>query len=113
MNKQTSDAATQAWLDFAELAKFLLTDNSPLNINETPETSKFYKPAKDLAEELELDWDNLTQDESNRVMINLLSDYFMEIRRDDTCEYILEISVKEDKKRKLKQKQDESAENQS
>lgn len=106
--KLTKEA--QAWLDYAELSSFLLREEAPLNINETPENNKFYQPARDMVEELELDWDNLTQDESNRVMINLLGDFFMNIQDNKDKEYILEVIVREvDKKLKEKEK-DESAE---
>ena len=99
----------QAWLEFAELASYLLRDDAPLNINETPESNKFYGPAKDLAEELELDWYNLTQDESNRVMINLLGDYFMNIQESKDKHYVLDVTVRE-VDGKLKEKENEPAE---
>ncbi|TGX80494.1 hypothetical protein E5358_12620 [Palleniella muris] len=103
----------QAWLDYAELSNFLLRDNAPLKINETPEDSKFYKPAKELAEELELNWNELTQDESNRIMINMLSDYFMSIQESKDKRYVLDITVREADKKLKEKENDESADMQS
>ena len=73
-----------------------------------PENNKFYGPAKGLTEELELDWDNLTQDESNRVMINLLGDYFMNIQESKDKRYIIDVTVREVDS-KLKEKENEPA----
>ena len=106
--KKELPKAGQAWLEFAELASYLLNDDAPLNINEVPENNKFYGPAKGLAEELEIDWDNITQDESNRVMINLLGDYFMNIQESKDKRYIVDVTVREVDS-KLKEKENEPA----
>lgn len=58
------------------------SDDCPYLMNELKETSMFYKDAKAMAKELEIDWEKMTSEESNRIMLNLLSDAFMACKPD-------------------------------
>lgn len=65
---------------FLKLSLLLLNvdaDYCPMVINELKESNPFYKDAKAMAKELGIDWKNMSDEESNRIMINLLSDAFM------------------------------------
>ena len=81
--------------EFIELSKLLfgMGENSPYDINELKSDNKFYKPAKELAEELEIDWDKMTHEESNRIMLSLLDDYFNRINVDGDYKYSLSIEA--------------------
>lgn len=80
--KQKQKTAQEAWFEFARLCKLLfgMGDNCPYNMNEIKEDNEFYDYAKDLAAELEIDWDGMTHDESNRLMLALLDDYYQAIQ---------------------------------
>lgn len=73
-------------------------DNSPYDINELKEDNEFYKPAKELAEELEIDWKKMTHEESNRIMLSLLDDFFNQINIDKSYRFMLRIDIEKKKK---------------
>ena len=50
------------------------------NVTDIPKTNKFYKPAKDIAKQLQINWKTMTHEESNRIMLALLEDSFNLIR---------------------------------
>lgn len=58
-------------------------ENCPYRMNELKEGNVFYKEAKALANELEIDWDKMTDEESNRIMLNLLGDSYMAMKPED------------------------------
>lgn len=65
----------------------------PYNINELKESNEFCQPAKDLAKELEIDWKNMTHEESNRIMLSLLDDYFNAINVDGDFKFTLSVTA--------------------
>lgn len=77
---------------------FGMGDKSPYDINELKEDNEFYKPAKDLAEELEIDWEKMTHEESNRIMLSLLDDYFNQINVDGDYKFTLLVNIEKKKK---------------
>lgn len=77
---------------------FGMGDKSPYDINELKEDNDFYKPAKDLAEELEIDWEKMTHEESNRIMLSLLDDYFNQINVDGDYKFTLLVNIEKKKK---------------
>lgn len=95
-----STKEAQAWLDYAELSGFFFSENAPANINEIGKDSKYYKEATEMAKELDMDWNNLSQDDSNCIMINMLNDYYMNIMQSRNAKYQIKISIikTEDKK---------------
>lgn len=77
--------------DFLKTCKYLLGEEAPYDMNETAEDSPFYKPAKSLADEMGIDWKKMTHEESNRLVVNMLSDAYLAIRTDD--EYMPVLSI--------------------
>ena len=72
----------------------------PYNINELKEDNEFYQPARDLAEELEIDWKKMTHEESNRIMLSLLDDYFNAINVDGDFKFTLSVTATPKDKKK-------------
>lgn len=65
------------WLNYIELSKYLFANNDAIyDMNEIPSDHKFYKPARELAVQLKIDWDNMTHEDSNRLMLALLEDAY-------------------------------------
>lgn len=94
---QLENAAGAEIVEFMKLSKLLFGDKAPYDINEIKPDNPFYKPAKELAEELEIDWEKMTHEESNRVMLSLLDDYYNKINVDKDYKYTLVINVEKKK----------------
>lgn len=92
--KELLEQSQKAIADFFALAKYLFGDDAPLDVNEIPKESQFYEMARSIADEIQLDWDKMSHEDSNRVMLNLLSEYFYNIRTDDKYVPVLTISFK-------------------
>lgn len=90
--KELLEQSQKAIGDFFNLSKYLFGEDAPVDVNEIPEDNQFYKPARSLADEMELDWENMSHEDSNRVMLNLLSDYFYRINVDEKYKPVLTIS---------------------
>lgn len=90
--KELLEQSQKAIGEYFELSKYFFGEDAPLDVNHIPEDSPFYEPAKSLSEEMELDWENMTHEDSNRVMLNLLSDYFFCIQSDEKYKPVLTIS---------------------
>lgn len=74
-------AIRTAYFNYLELSSYLFGkgDEGIYDINEMPETHKFYHYAKEISAQLEIDWDKMTHEESNRIMLALLEDLYQEI----------------------------------
>ena len=98
--EEKKKTAQEAWLEFAKLCRLLfgLGDKCPYNMNEIKEGEDFYEQAKELADELEIKWDSMSHDESNRLMLALLDDYYNAIQIDKNAGYVIKVSVEEKKK---------------
>lgn len=81
--KEQLEKAQQAIADYINLSKYLFGDDAPLDVNEIPEDSPYFQTAKDIADAMELDWKQMSHEDSNRVMLNLLSEYFYAIQPED------------------------------
>lgn len=82
------------WLAYFKLSKYLFASKKPIyNINEIPEKSEFYTPARKLTEELKISWENMTHEESNRIMLALLEDYYNAMAEVDTNKKNLVVEV--------------------
>lgn len=95
--KEALEQSQRAIKDFFQLSEYLLGDNAPYDINEIPEDSPFYETAKAIADECELDWKQMSHEDSNRVMLNMLSEYFCTIQPDGEYESVITISFKKSK----------------
>lgn len=92
--KELLEQSQKAIGDFFSLSKYLLGYEAPYEINEIPKDNPFYETARAISDEMKLDWDNMSHDDSNRVIINLLAEYFCCIKVDDKYEPVLTISFK-------------------
>lgn len=50
------------------------------NVTDIPKDDEFYKPAMEIAKQLDIDWNNMSHEDSNRIMLSLLEDAFNLIR---------------------------------
>ena len=75
------EAIKTAYFSYLELSSYLFGkgDKGIYDINEMPETHKFYHHAREISTQLEIDWEKMTHEESNRIMLALLEDLYQEI----------------------------------
>lgn len=90
--KELLEQSQKAIGEYFELSKYLFGEDAPLDVNEIPTDNPFYQSAKSIADELGMDWKNMSHEDSNRVMLNLLSDYFFSIQPDEKYKPVLTIS---------------------
>ena len=80
----------EAFFRYYELSRLLFgqKQNEIYDVTDIPKTNKFYELAKEIAKQLEIDW------ESNRVMLALLEDSFNLIRDiEDSKSIILQTKI--------------------
>ena len=94
--KEQLEASQKAVGEFFELSNYVLNDDAPLKANEIPSDNKYHETARQMAEDLEIDWETMTSEESSRVMINLLADYFCNISTVEGYKPILSIKFAKD-----------------
>lgn len=96
-NEDVIDAATEAVLKYWRFSKLLFAETSetPYRMNELKPTNEFYGMAKDMADELEIDWEKMNDAESNRIMLNMLSDLYAEIgtATDRKCKLNISVTI--------------------
>lgn len=46
------------------------------DVNEIPADNQFYQLARDLADSMEISWESMTHEESNRIMLAMLDDCY-------------------------------------
>lgn len=90
--KELLEESQKAIGEFFNLCSYVLGEDAPYDVNEIPEDNAFYETAKAISEEMGLDWNAMSHEDSNRVMINLLSEYFLNIRQVDKYKPVLTIS---------------------
>ena len=80
----------EAFFRYYELSRLLFgqKQNEIYDVTDIPKTNKFYELAK------EIDWESMTHEESNRVMLALLEDSFNLIRDiEDSKSIILQTKI--------------------
>lgn len=92
--KEVLEQSQKAIANFFQLSKFLFGEEAPYDVNEIPENNPHYESAKAISDEMELDWKNMSHDDSNRVMLNMLADAFAAIEPDEHYDAVLTISFK-------------------
>ena len=92
--KEVLEQSQKAIANFFQLSKFLFGEEAPYDVNEIPEDHPHYESAKAISDEMELDWKNMSHDDSNRVMLNMLADAFAAIEPDEHYDAVLTISFK-------------------
>lgn len=84
--------------EYLDLSKFLFADpdNSIYDVNELEPDEQFYPLAKKLAEELKIGWDDMSHEDSNRIMLLMLEKAYQKIREvTDRSKITIEFKVKE------------------
>lgn len=100
-------ALRTAYFEYVELSKLLFASTQEIiyDINELPDTSKFLEPAKKIANELGVSWESMTHEESNRIMLALLEEYYNKMAEvADTTDIILQVSFKLNSKNEQRKK---------
>lgn len=92
--KEILKQSQEALGEFFKLSKYLFSEDAPYDVNEIPQDSPFHEQAKSISDEMELDWEKMSHDESNRVMLNMLAEAFSNIQPEEGYEAVLTISIK-------------------
>lgn len=79
--KENKEYLLNAYQKYIRLSRYLfgLGDDSPFDINEIPDGNEFLAPAKKIAKSLDINWKNMSHEESNRIMLALLEDTYKEM----------------------------------
>lgn len=96
--KKPVEAMTDALKEYLQLSKFLFADpdNSIYDVNELEPDEAFYLPAKKYAAELKIGWDDMSHEDSNRIMLLMLERAYQKIKEvSDSSKIIVEFKVKE------------------
>lgn len=59
------------------------------DITDLPEDNEFFKPAMEMAKQLNIDWNNMSHEDSNRIILALLEDAFNLIREIENSKSIV------------------------
>ena len=95
--KELLEQSQQAIGEYFKLSDFLFGESAPHDINELTEDSPYYETARALANEMELDWNNMAHSDSNRIMLNLLAEYYASIQPDEKYKPVLTITYQKSK----------------
>lgn len=88
---------------YIALSRYLFGSKNPIyDINEMPGDSDFFTDAVRIAEQLEIDWKAMSHEDSNRIMLALLEDYYKAMakvskKKDLIVEITLKIQNKDEK----------------
>ena len=89
----------KAWADYINLSKLLFSGTVDIyNINALDEKNEFYAHAKELAEEMEISWEKMSHEDSNRIMLAMLEDYYNFMRPEENEGVVVKIDVEIRKK---------------
>ena len=89
--------ALDAYGQYVRLSKLLFYggEQCPMDINELKKDNEFYGLAKEICDELEIDWKKMTHEESNRIMLAMLEDTYQSMREDcPEDSFIISYSIK-------------------
>lgn len=86
----------KTYLRYIELSKYLFgTKNSIYDINEMSESNEFWEPARNIAKDLGIDWNTMSHEDSNRIMLALLEDTYNAMAKvGDKKKLIIELTLK-------------------
>ncbi len=73
----------EAYLRYIDLSMFLfgMGDAAVYDVNEIPKNHRFYNLARSLAASMEIDWEGMAHEESNRIMLAMLDDTYNAIAK--------------------------------
>jgi len=85
---------------FMELCKLLFSGQTDIyNINELQKESEFYNDAVNLANEMEINWEKMTHEDSNRIMLALLEDTYLAMKPDGGMKAVCEFKIKDESRK--------------
>lgn len=85
-----------SYTKYIALSRYLFgTKNAIYDINEMPGDSDFFTDAVRIAEQLEISWETMSHEDSNRIMLALLEDYYQAMRKvSKKKDLIIEVTLK-------------------
>lgn len=89
-----------SYFRYIKLSQYLFGsgDAAVYDVNEIPVDSKFYQLAHDLADSMEISWESMTHEESNRIMLAMLDDCYnamsKEISKKDKAKLVIDVNFK-------------------
>lgn len=93
--EEATKNAFGAFQNFLVLCRTFFGTNPIDNVTSLDKDSEYYKTAQDIAKEFEMDWNNLSIEDSNELTIALLEDYYNRANTNNDFEYIVSFKVKE------------------
>lgn len=77
-NGQKLEKVKDSYFRYIELSQYLFGsgDAAVYDVNEIPADNKFYQLARDLANSMNISWESMTHEESNRIMLAMLDDCY-------------------------------------
>ena len=93
--EEAAKNALSAYQNFLVLCRTFFGKNPIDNVTSLEKDSEYYKTAQDIAQEFEMDWDDLSIEDSNELTIALLEDYFNRINTNNDFEFIISFKVNE------------------
>ena len=91
IKKEVLEQSQKAIATYFQLSKYLFGEDAPEDVNEIPPENPYYESAKTISDEMGLDWDNMSHEDSIR---NMLADAFAAIEPDEHYDAVLTISFK-------------------
>lgn len=81
---------------YIELSRYLFASKEPIyDINEMSEDSKFYAAAKEVAKQIDVNWESMSHEDSNRIMLALLEDTYNAMEKvGDKKNLVIEVKLK-------------------
>lgn len=73
----------EAYIRYIDLSRFLfgMGDAAVYDVIEIPKNHKFYNMAHSLAASMEIDWETMSHEDSNRIMLAMLDDTYNAISK--------------------------------
>lgn len=98
--------ATIAVRDFFQMCNYFFGDNPPYEVKDIPENNAYHKLAVEICDEMQIDWDAMTHEDSNRIILAMLDDYFNQIRESADEKVCIEIKASKIEKKNGKDSTD-------
>ncbi len=95
--KEPVQIAKEAFEDYLMLSRFLfaIPEESIYDVNELEPDEKFYQLAHDIADELKIGWEDMSHEDSNRIMLLMLERTYQRVRDSiDAKSVIIEYKLK-------------------
>lgn len=98
--EEVEKKAYNAYADFITLCRLFFGSKPIDSVTSLDRESVFYATAQDIAKEFKMDWDDLSPEDNNELMLTLLDEYYNKISVCKDYDYILNVTVKEKKSSK-------------